>query len=106
MVRLESGVERIETDRQFLGSLIGDHAKTAIGTMLSTGTIIGAGANVFGGPPPKYVRPFAWGATGGERLTEEGFLRIAERVLPRRQVELTPARAAGLTALYRRLTHS
>jgi UDP-N-acetylglucosamine diphosphorylase/glucosamine-1-phosphate N-acetyltransferase len=101
-VRLEPGGVRIETDRQFLGSLIGDHAKTAIGTMLGTGTVIGAGANVFGGTPGKYVPPFAWGAVGAERLTEEGFLRIAERVLPRRQVEFTPARAAGLAALFRR----
>ncbi len=101
-MRLEPAGVRIETDRQFLGSLIGDHAKTAIGTLLGTGTVIGAGANVFGGAPGKYVPPFAWGAVGGERLTEEGFLRIAERVLPRRQVEFTPARAAGLTALFRR----
>jgi len=101
-VRFEPGGVRIETDRQFLGSLVGDHAKTAIGTMLGTGTVIGAGANVFGGAPPKYVPPFSWGATGSERLTEEGFLRIAERVLPRRQVEFTPARAAALAALFRR----
>ena len=39
-------------------------------------------------------------------MTEEGFLRIAERVLPRRQVELTPERAAGLGALHRRLAGS
>ena len=41
---------------QFLGSLIGDHAKTAIGTMLSTGTVIGAGANVLRRRPRRHVR--------------------------------------------------
>ena len=56
--------------------LFGDHAKTAIGTMLATGTVIGAGANVFGPPtPPKYVPPFAWGSAGDERMTADGFLR-------------------------------
>jgi len=105
-IRLEPAGARVETGRQLFGSLIGDHAKTAIGTMLGTGTIVGAGANVFGGAPPKYVPPLAWGAAGTERLTEEGFLRIAERVLPRRQVEFTPERAAGLVALYRRLAGS
>jgi UDP-N-acetylglucosamine diphosphorylase/glucosamine-1-phosphate N-acetyltransferase len=105
-VRLEPAGERLETGRQFLGSLIADHAKTAIGTMLGTGTVIGAGANVFGDAPPKWVPPFAWGSHGKDRLTEEGFLTIAGRVLPRRQVELTPERVAGLTATYRRLSGS
>ena len=105
-VRLEVGGERIETGRQFLGSLIADHAKTAIGSMLGTGTIIGAGANLFGGAAPKWVPPFAWGIRGDVRQTEEGFLTTAGRVLPRRQVELTSERAAGLTATYRRFAGS
>jgi len=105
-IRLEPSGERIETGRQFLGSLVADHAKTAIGTMLSTGTIIGAGANVFGGAVPKWVPPFAWGVAGHQRVTEAGFLEVAGRVLPRRQVELPPERSAALTATYRRLTGS
>src|SRR5207244_2775156 len=76
-----------ETGLQLLGSLIGDHAKTAIGTLLATGTVVGTGANVFEAVrPPKYVPPFAWGATGGARMSRDGFLGIAERVLPRRDV--------------------
>ena len=57
--------ERIATGRQFLGSLIGDHAKTAIGTLLSTGTVVGAGANVFGAVPAAQgtCRPWRGGAT-------------------------------------------
>jgi bifunctional N-acetylglucosamine-1-phosphate-uridyltransferase/glucosamine-1-phosphate-acetyltransferase GlmU-like protein len=46
-VRLEVAGTPIETGQQFLGSLVGDHAKTAIGTMLGTGTVVGAGASVF-----------------------------------------------------------
>jgi UDP-N-acetylglucosamine diphosphorylase/glucosamine-1-phosphate N-acetyltransferase len=104
-VTTEVAGERHRTGRQFLGSLVGDHAKTAIGTMLSTGTVIGAGASVFGdGPPPKYVPPLAWGSAGSERLTEEGFLRIAERVMPRRDVPLTEERRASLLATWRRLS--
>ena len=103
-VRLDLPGGRVETGRTFLGTLFADHAKTAIGTMLGTGTIIGAGANVFGaGEVPKHVPPFAWGSAAGGRLEEEGFLRIAARVLPRRQVELTPERERSLRALYRRL---
>ena len=55
----------VDTGRQFLGSLIGDHAKTAIGTMLPTGTVIGAGAERLRRGLTKYVPPFAWGAAAG-----------------------------------------
>lgn len=102
-VRLDVGGTRIETGRQNLGTLFGDHAKTAIGTMLATGTVVSAGANVFGAPtPPKFVPPFAWGGGGEERLTEEGFLRIAERVMNRRNVPLSEARRASLERIFAR----
>jgi UDP-N-acetylglucosamine diphosphorylase/glucosamine-1-phosphate N-acetyltransferase len=103
-VRLDIRGTRIETGRQNLGSLIGDHAKTAIGTMLPTGATIGAGANVFGGVEArKFVAPFAWGADGGV-MTREGFIAIAERVLPRRDVAVTDPVRSMLTALYDRAT--
>src|SRR6266567_3947478 len=61
-VRLDVAGTPLETGLQLLGSLIGDHAKTAIGTLLGTGTVIGTGANVFDDVrPPKYVQPLAWG---------------------------------------------
>jgi UDP-N-acetylglucosamine diphosphorylase/glucosamine-1-phosphate N-acetyltransferase len=104
-VRLDLAGHQVETGRTNVGSLIGDHAKTAIGTMLATGTVIGAGASVFGGEPvPKYVLPFAWGAGNAQRLSEDGFLRIAERVMPRRDVPFTDERRQSLAATYRRLT--
>ena len=102
-VRLDLDGERIETGRQNLGTLFGDHAKTAIGTMLATGTVVSAGANLFGPPtPPRYVPPFAWGSAGEERLTPDGFLRIAERVMTRRQVELTAERRTSLERTFAR----
>ena len=67
-----------------------DHAKTAIGTLLATGTVIGTGANVFGDVrPPKFVRPFSWGASAETRVEREGFLLTAGRVLERRNVPAT-----------------
>jgi UDP-N-acetylglucosamine diphosphorylase/glucosamine-1-phosphate N-acetyltransferase len=88
-IRLQVGDETTETHRQYLGSLLGDHAKTAIGTLLDTGTVVGAGANVFGAiRPPKYVPPFAWGI-GGEVMNADGFLTVATRVMPRRDVAVT-----------------
>jgi UDP-N-acetylglucosamine diphosphorylase/glucosamine-1-phosphate N-acetyltransferase len=83
-----SGVR--DTGQQFLGTFFGDHSKTGIGTMLSTGTVIGAGANVFGSnTPPKVVPPFAWGnAEPYDTYDVTRFLVVAERVMARRHVEL------------------
>jgi UDP-N-acetylglucosamine diphosphorylase/glucosamine-1-phosphate N-acetyltransferase len=98
-VRLEIGGARHETGRMFLGTLFADHAKTAIGTQLDTGTMVGVGANVFGwARPPKYVAPFAWGAEGVMR--KDGFLDIASRVMPRRKVEFDDAVRAMLSRIY------
>jgi hypothetical protein len=95
-VRLEVDGERIDTGRINVGTFFGDHAKTAIGTMLATGTIVSAGANVFGTPtPPRYLPPFAWGCTG-ERMSEDGFLRVAERVMARRNVQFSDQRRESL----------
>ncbi len=101
-VRLEVGRERRDTGRNLLGSLIADHAKTAIGCLLSTGTIVGVGANVTGANGPRVVPPFAWNAEGRDRLDEDAFVRTAGRVLPRREVALTPAHEAWLRSLHGR----
>jgi len=101
-VRLDVDGTRIETGRSNLGTLFGDHAKTAIGTMMPTGAVVGAGANVFGAPAaPKYVPAFSWGCAG-ERLSEEGFLTVARRVLARREVAWSDARQESLRRTYER----
>jgi len=100
-VRLDVAGTALDTGLQFLGTLVGDHAKTAIGTLLSTGTVIGTGANVFEGVrSPKYVAPFAWGGDGAARMTREGFLTVAGRVLPRRDVAVDDAMRALLGRVY------
>ncbi len=76
----------IETGYIKLGSLIGDHAKTAIGTLLNTATIIGAGSNVFGGTPPKYMHPFSWGADGEHAF--DRFIETTAVAMQRRGVPL------------------
>ncbi|MBI3982539.1 MAG: hypothetical protein HY337_06485 [Gemmatimonadetes bacterium] len=99
-VRLRVGDGQIDTARQLMGSLIGDHAKTAIGTMLDTGTVVGCGANVFGAVrPPKYIPPFAWGDSAA-RVARDAFLTVARRVLPRRGVEMTAEIEAMLGSIY------
>lgn len=73
-----------------LGCLLGDYVKTGIGALLNTGTVVGAGSNLFGSDmPPKYVPPFSWGS-GSELVAfdEERFLALTATVMKRRDLEL------------------
>ena len=92
-----------DTGLQFLGSLIGDHAKTGIGTMLTTGCVVGAGANFYGGAvSPKMIPPFAWGGQEPyDRYDIEKFLQVAERMMDRRHVALTEPSRRQLALAYR-----
>lgn len=93
-----------ETGLQFLGTMFGDHAKTGIGLRLTTGTVIGAGANVYGtAMPPKAVAPFGWGEAGSlAAYRVEKFLEVAERMMARRQVTLSDGARRQLLASYER----
>ena len=103
-VRLTIGAQRYETGLTFLGSLIGDHVKTAIGTMLPTGCVIGVGANLFGSRrPPSEVPAFAWGLDdpAGSGVLECGrFVEIAARVMPRRDVAVDERTRRYLAAIW------
>jgi UDP-N-acetylglucosamine diphosphorylase/glucosamine-1-phosphate N-acetyltransferase len=76
-----------DTGKLKVGCFLGDHVKTAIGTLLNTGTVIGPGASLFGRQiPPRYVPPFAWGGNGLARYELEPFLETAATVMARRGV--------------------
>lgn len=89
-----------DTGMQFLGTFFGDHAKTGIGTPLNTGSLIGTGANVYGGAmPPKLVPPFAWGDQPPYSVYRmDKFLEAAKRMMARRHVELTDRQTRMLQA--------
>lgn len=103
-VQLWTPVGERDTGLQFLGTLFGDHAKTGIGTSLTTGTVIGAGANVYGSvSPPKVVAPFAWGDQPPySTYRSEKFLEVARRVMSRRHVDLSSAQARQLAMAHDR----
>jgi UDP-N-acetylglucosamine diphosphorylase/glucosamine-1-phosphate N-acetyltransferase len=81
-----------DTGLMKVGCFMGDHVKTGIGTLINTGTVIGAGSNVFGGlMPPAVVPPFSWGS--GTDLRDHRFdklLESAERSMARREQSLSP----------------
>lgn len=91
------------TGLQFLGSLVGDHAKTGIGTRLTTGTRVGVGANVVGdGIAGPDVAPFAWGLAGATTALPK-FVEAAVRMMARRQVTPSDAHLALLMRLHETL---
>lgn len=83
--------DQVDTGLQFCGLVMGDHSKSGINTMFNTGTVVGVGANVFGGGfPPKHVPGFAWGGADGFTTHDiERALATARRVMERRHVVLT-----------------
>lgn len=68
---------RINSGKQFVGLMMGDHSKTAINTMFNTGTVVGFSSNIFGaGFPPKYFPSFGWG--GSESMQEYKLAKAIE----------------------------
>ncbi|MFC1770854.1 putative sugar nucleotidyl transferase [Candidatus Margulisiibacteriota bacterium] len=101
-VKINLGAGAIDTGSIFLGSIIGDHAKTGISTSLNTGTVVGFGANVFGPHlHPKYVAPFSWGTANlYETYQLDKFLETAEKMMGRRNVEISKIYKETITYLF------
>ncbi|MGD8279269.1 MAG: putative sugar nucleotidyl transferase [Gemmatimonadota bacterium] len=97
-VRMPEG-ER-DTGRIKIGCFLGDHVRTAIGTLLNTGTVVGPGATLFGrAMPPKLVAPLDWGGGGETRYELDRFLETAATVMARRGVVLSDGMRRVFTAL-------
>lgn len=101
IVKVIRGESAVDTGLLKVGCFIGDHAKTAIGTLLNTGTIVGTFASWFeSGLSPKEIPPFCRGRTGRQSL--EDILYTCRQVMSRRGRVPGPAYIALLTSLYER----
>lgn len=90
-----------DTGLQFLGTFFGDHAKAGIGLRISTACVIGAGAGVFDGMPPKTVPPFSWGPKPPyTTFSVDKFLDTASRMMARRQVTLEASSVAWWKSIH------
>ena len=83
--------QQIDTQQQFLGLIMGDHAKCGINTMFNTATVVGVAANIFGsGFPKKHIPSFAWGGVDFIRTFTLGkSYEMAEAMMRRRDVAFT-----------------
>ncbi len=100
-VGLEIGGSRVQTGLQFLGLLMGEHSKCAIGSLFNTGTVVGTSANIFGaGMPPKYVPSFSWGngRPAFDACLIDNAVETARRVMGRRSIAMSAAYEAMFRA--------
>ena len=83
----------IDTGSSKVGSFIGDHVKTSIGTLLNTGSIVGTMAILVatGSLLPKYIPPYAWFLNGkiGKGFGLNPLIDTARKAMSRRKVEMT-----------------
>jgi UDP-N-acetylglucosamine diphosphorylase/glucosamine-1-phosphate N-acetyltransferase len=101
-VRLDGPGGEVDTGLRKVGSFVGDHAKTGIGTLLTTGARIGVGSHVYGGSvSPRWLPHFSW--RDGRETTAvrwDAFLRTAEIVMARRGETMTPGERELLASLH------
>ena len=95
--------ELIDTGSIFFGSIIGDHVKTAIGTNLNTGTVIGMGSNVVSQSfPPRYIPPFSLYYKGKiQKISFDDFCTTAEKAMLRREKSLSETEKDKLHNIYK-----
>lgn len=100
-----SAGERQRTALQFLGAILGDHVKTAIGTRLMTGSIIGTGAMLATtAAPPTSVAAFSWLTDErSQRYRLNKFEEVMRAMMSRRKIEPSSAYLAQLHHLYESL---
>jgi UDP-N-acetylglucosamine diphosphorylase/glucosamine-1-phosphate N-acetyltransferase len=98
------GRHAVNTGSVKVGSLIGDHVKTSIGTLFNTGSFVGPMALIMGTgkPLPKYIPAFAWFIEG---VVTKGFgksklYETAKMAMSRRKCQWTEAEQAMWNAVF------
>lgn len=102
-VKVSKDGKEFSTGQMKIGSFIGDHAKTGIGTLLNTGIQIGFSANLYGGTlfEQKLIPSFAWGKPGRmvPYRVEKG-IEVARAVKARRGQKLSDAEEKLFREIY------
>ena len=102
-IKVTIGKKEVDSGIAKLGCFIGDHTKTAIGTLINTGAMIGAFANIFeSGLSPKTISSFSWGYK--KRWPIEEVLKTAKAVMSRRNVVLSKNYENLIRYLYRKFS--
>lgn len=91
-----------QTGLQFCGLMMGDHSKTAINTMLNTGTVVGVNVNLYvPGFPRNFIPSFSWGgASGFTTYMPNKAFEAAKVMMARRGVEFDAKEARILEHVF------
>ncbi|MDB9722909.1 glucose-1-phosphate thymidylyltransferase, partial [Candidatus Marinimicrobia bacterium] len=105
LVNLELNNKTVETNKIHIGTFIGDHTKTAIGTKLNSGSIIGLGSMIATyGFPPKLIKPFTWYVNGEERkVILDKFFKTTYHCMSRRKKKLSDLEIDLLKNIYNKI---
>jgi UDP-N-acetylglucosamine diphosphorylase/glucosamine-1-phosphate N-acetyltransferase len=100
-VKVKLGEKVVNTGRQFLGSIIGDHVRSMIDTQLMTGKLAGP-FSVLSGVVAKNIPPFTGISFSREiyELDLEAEIRVIERMMRRRNRRPSEAYIRLATRLY------
>jgi UDP-N-acetylglucosamine diphosphorylase/glucosamine-1-phosphate N-acetyltransferase len=85
-IKMHIGSKEIETDRRFLGAMVGDHAKLAVGTRLMTGSYVGYCSLLAGSDlPPRFVPSFTyWTDSGAQPYRLDKAREVMKQMYSRR----------------------
>ena len=90
-VRVPINGREVDSGEMFVGLTVGDHSKTSVNSMFSTGSVVGFGCSVFSSRfAPRFVPSFSWLTDSGcfEAIPEKT-VAVAEQVMARRNVPLS-----------------
>jgi UDP-N-acetylglucosamine diphosphorylase/glucosamine-1-phosphate N-acetyltransferase len=96
-VRVAVGGIPVRTGQTKVGCFLGDHTKTGIGTLLNTGSSVGAFCQLLpGGLLPRYLPSFAswWNGSLADRADVAALLSTSATVMRRRGREFTEIHAS------------
>lgn len=107
-VRINLPSKILDTGLLKLGSIIGDHTKTGIGTLLTTGCVIGIFCNLYGGGTfGKYIESFSWGTIHEFTLHKiNKAIETARKVMQRRGITPTEEYIDRIVRIFKEIRNS
>lgn len=104
--RPTAGGSMEKTGETFLGVTMGDHTKTAIGTRIMTGAIVGTGTMfAASGAMSGTTEPFSWHTDAGAKHYRLGkFVDVSMTAMGRRGIKQSQAYSRRLTILHETVT--
>ena len=101
-IKFNFGNNIVDSNKTFLGSMIGDFSRISISTSINTGTFIGIGSNIFNHNfNNKFIDSFSWG--NDEKVDFIKFINTCKLMFKRRDFDLHKSEETLLKYLYKNI---